>query len=241
MTNAKSNMDSHDVVSYWMIQMNRVIGKRLATKYKTGIFRKAGYNDAQKKHDSTHNEMQSIEDEDMRRVVNGWKNSTGVYCLFSETDDMVHEFLNAEYYTHITSPIRRIVDLLNQMMFLTCEFGITLNEQAQAFLTHWTTDTMIERMNETMRSIRKVEMECERVSKCNAHPEWMQHEHKGIVFDRIDKMDSTCSYMVYLPKKEIISRVNSLKTFENYTIHDFVLTISPIDQVIRVGFSSRIC
>ena len=238
-TNTKSNMDSHDVVSYWMIQMNRVIGKRLATKYKTGIFRKAGYNDAQKKHDSAHNEMHNIEDEDTRRVVNGWKNSTGVYCRFSETDDTVHEFLNAEYYTHITSPIRRIVDLLNQMMFLTCEIGIKLNEEARTFLTHWTTDTKIEYINATMRSIRKVQMDCDTVSKCYAHPEWMQHEHKGIVFDRIQKTDSTFSYMVYLQNK-IISRVNTLKWFENYTIHDFVLTISPIDHVIRVGVS-RIC
>lgn len=232
------SMDSHDVVSYWMIQMNRVMGKRLATKYKTGIFRKAGYLDSLKMNEPVHNQMQNIENEDTRRVVRGWKNSTGVYCRFSETDNTTHEFLNAEYYTHITSPIRRIVDLLNQMMFLTCEFGITLNTQAKAFLTYWTTDTMIEYINATMRSIRKVQMDCDTVEKCYAHPEWMQHEHPGFVFDRIQKTDTTFSYMVYLPKQRILTRVNAIQSVDNYTTHDFVLTISPIDHVIRVGFSS---
>jgi len=228
------SMDSHDVVSYWMIQMNRVMGKRLATKYKTGIFRKAGYIDSSKMNEPTKH----IKDEDTRRVVSSWKNSTGVYCRFSETDDTTHEFLNAEYYTHITSPIRRIVDLLNQIMFLTCEFGVTLNAQAQAFLQYWTTDTMIEYINATMRSIRKVQMDCDTVAKCYAHPEWMQHEHPGFVFDRIQKTDTTFSYMVYLPKLHILTRVNAIQSVDNYTTHPFVLTISPIDHVIRVGFSS---
>jgi hypothetical protein len=97
---------------------------------------------------------------------------------------------------------------------------------------------MVEYINATMRSIRKVQMDCDTVAKCYAHPEWMQHHHQGIVFDRIQKTDATFSYMVFLPETKILTRANSIHKVDNYSSHDFALTISPIDHIIRVGFYS---
>ena len=242
----RHSLDSHDVVAFWMIQMNSESGARLALNHKTGIFRRAGPKDATK----WTNSMNDIPIEicgEARRVVCGWKNSTGVYCLLPGSDsgsgedtliDMKHDFLDAEYYTHITSPIRRIVDLLNQIMFLNRELGVKLSDQVLQFLEHWTNPKMVEYINATMRSIRKVQMDCDTVAKCYAHPEWMQHHHQGIVFDRIQKTDATFSYMVFLPETKILTRANSIHKVDNYSSHDFALTISPIDHIIRVGFYS---
>ena len=90
-----------------------------------------------------------------------------------------------------------------------------------------------------MHSIRKVKMDCDVVSKCYANPLWMQHEHLGMVFDRINKPDTTFAYMVYLPQLKMLTRVNALECVDNYTFQRFVLTISAIDNVIRVGFAKN--
>jgi len=236
----RNSTDSHDVVAFWMVRMNSAIGKQLATKYNTGIFRRAGYKDLTKMETHTNDIPMEITG-DTRRLIGGWKNTTGVYCLLSEEDGeektIVHDFLDTEYYIHITSPIRRIVDLLNQILFLNREFGVELNEYASHFLEFWTHPKQVEYINATMRSIRKVQMDCDTVAKCYAHPEWMQHQHQGVVFDRIQKTDATFSYMVYLPETKVLTRIHSIKKVDNYTFHEFVLTISPIDHVIRAGFS----
>ena len=236
----RHSLESHDVVAFWMIQMNSASGARLALEHKTGIFRKAGPKDAAK----WTNSMNDIPIEicgEARRVVCGWKNSTGVYCLLPDEHgnvDVKHDFLDAEYYTHITSPIRRIVDLLNQIMFLNRELGVQLSDPVLQFLDHWTNPKMVEYINATMRSIRKAQMDCDTVAKCYAHPEWMLHRHQGMVFDRIQKTDATFSYMVFLPETKILTRANSICKVDNYSTHSFALTISPIDHVIRVGFCS---
>ena len=106
--------------------------------------------------------------------------------------------------------------------------------RAKKFIAHWTDHAQIEYVNATMRSIRKVQMDCDIVAKCHAHPEWMQHPHQGVVFDCIQRTDATYSYMVYLPALRILERVNSIEQFANYSSHPFGLVLSELDHSIRV-------
>ena len=54
--------------------------------------------------------------------MNNWNNVTGQYINYNEDENMEHDIMELKSYIHITSPIRRLVDLLNQTIFLK-EFG----------------------------------------------------------------------------------------------------------------------
>ena len=50
--------------------------------------------------------------------------------------------LELDAYVHITSPIRRLVDMLNMMMMLD-RCGWKMSEKAKAFYARWTSDSSI--------------------------------------------------------------------------------------------------
>jgi translation initiation factor 6 (eIF-6) len=105
--------NSHDLVSFWMINMNRYSGEYMA-KNKIGIFRSAVYINNESAIDIENNKY-NLKD-DTIRVINNWNNTVGQYLLYNDNISLEHELLNIQSYIHITSPIRRLVDLLNQML-----------------------------------------------------------------------------------------------------------------------------
>ena len=59
---------------------------------------------------------------------------------------------------HITSPIRRLVDLLN-IMVLQEQLNIKkMSDEGKKFYEYWTSDHSLEYINTTMRSVRKCKM-----------------------------------------------------------------------------------
>ena len=85
-------------------------------------------------------------------------------------------------YLHITSPIRRLVDLLN-MIQIQENMGLNgLSNHAKEFYEEWT--NKIEYINTTMRSIRKVQNECSLIATIFNSPELVHDEYKGYVFDK---------------------------------------------------------
>ena len=53
---------------------------------------------------------------DVQRMIQYWKNTSGQYILYSDNHELLeHAVMQMKSYIHITSPIRRMVDLLNQM------------------------------------------------------------------------------------------------------------------------------
>ena len=213
--------DSHEVVSYWMIQMNRICGEKMA-KSNTGIFRKMVYLNAE---DKTR-DVAELND-DTRRMIQTWNNTSGQYIVFSKENvhqQAEHDVMKLKNYIHITSPIRRLVDLLNQMMFMR-EFGMmeSFSVEGQLFLQSWI--DRIDYINLTMRSIRKVQTDCEVLRHCMQTPGILQQVHMGVVFDKMRRNDGTYSYMVYLEHIRVLSRVNCLYDWENYARHDFKLFV----------------
>lgn len=226
--------DSHDVVSYWMIQMNRICGEKLASA-KLGIFRSMSYVNRE---DKTAGVALT---EDTRRLIRTWNNTTGQYGMFSavsgtasDTDPVLfgHDVMNLKNYIHITSPIRRLVDLLNQMIFMEA-FGMmdAFREDARQFLANWI--GRLDYINLTMRSIRKVQTDCEVLRHCVQTPCLLENTHQGIVFDKMRRNDGTYSYMVYLEAIRVLSRVNCLYDWENYTRHSFKLFVFEEESSVK--------
>jgi exoribonuclease R len=130
--------------------------------------------------------------------------------------------MGIDSYVHITSPIRRLVDLLNQIIFQK-EFGLIpiVSREAEDFLDNW--QTRIDEINIAMRSIRKMQIDCDMLSRCYAHPEWMQHPHRGVIFDRFENPDGNYSYMVHLSDLNILGRIVSQDKYINYQVLNFKL------------------
>ena len=129
--------------------------------------------------------------------------------------------LGLENYCHASSPIRRLVDLLN----ITCLESIiipnssSIKSKGLSFYDSWI--GRLDYVNTAMRSIRKIQCDCNILHLCNTNPSITTDEHKGYVFDKILRDDSLFQYMVYIPKLKLLSRVTCREDKENYSCVDF--------------------
>jgi exoribonuclease R len=204
----KNVKNSHDVVSHWMITMNHLCGKWFENN-KLGIFRTSHYNFVKKELDESIHE-------NTRRVINSWNNVTGQYILYDGEININHEAMNISSYIHITSPIRRIVDLLNQMLIIE-KMGLVKNMSISAkdFLAYWL--NQIDYINNSMRSIRKVQTDCNVLYRCYTETDIMNTIQRGILFDKNSKSNGLYSYMIYLEELKLLSRITTMIDIENYT------------------------
>jgi exoribonuclease R len=221
--NKHSVKTSHDVVSYWMIKMNCMIGEYMVNN-KIGIFRSTILsNDSKHSFETSHDADIDLSflKEDTRRVIQSWNNNMGKYVIFEEDVILQHCMLNSNYI-HFTSPIRRLVDLLNQIMLFN-HFGLIkhVSKDSLGFLDNWI--RQIEYINTTMRSIRKVQTDCFLLNRCFNEPNILNNEYVGAVFDKIVKNDGTFHYMVYLEDLKLLSRIITHIDLENYCVSTFRL------------------
>ncbi len=245
-----STLQSQDVVAYWMVFMNSQCARvMMQPDVQVGIYRiqqtdntttttteKNNTGDEDKSDNNNNNN-------DIHQTIFGWKRSTGRYVTpfqqakREEVDlstSSSSSSSSAAPYLQMTSPIRRLTDLLNQILFFKYILHESLSKEAIDFVQHWQQE--IDYINVTMRSIRKVQLDCEKVAQCRNHPEWLDQTHRGIIFDRVQKSDATYSYMVYLPDIQILTRMYSTMERENMTYHGFVMTMDSSDFSISVGF-----
>lgn len=136
--------DSHDVVAWWMIKMNNECAKIMPR----GIFR------TQEMASTTNN------------FITRWlklDGGGGEAAKYSDKSSC-HAGLNLDHYLHITSPIRRIADIINQTLFIQDLMGESVSIQASNFNAKWM--GKLDYMNETAKNIRKVQMDCELLALC---------------------------------------------------------------------------
>ena len=197
---------SHDIVCYLMILMNYYCAKQLIT-HKSGIFRSTII----KKEVSV---PETIPD-DVSKFIKIWNSASGQYIDGSEIINTRHEILDVDAYIHITSPIRRLVDLLNIIKFQEMTGIIKLTENVTNFYNKWIGD--LEYINTTMRSIRKVQCECTLLDLCHNNPDIMNKEYDGYLFDKIDRNDGLFQFIVYLPELKLSSRITTRENFTNFS------------------------
>tara|TARA_Y100000816_G_scaffold289870_1_gene277266 strand:+ start:1454 stop:3139 length:1686 start_codon:yes stop_codon:yes gene_type:complete len=209
----KEVKDSHDLIAFLMIMMNLESAKQMI-KFKDGIYRTL------KIKDNENLDKKDIPD-DIYNFIKIWQSSSGIYTNYEER--VSHDLMasSIEDYLHITSPIRRLVDLLN-MMKLQVYLG--LNDQsvdADNFYKIWI--KKLDYINTTMRAIRKVQNDCSILAECTNNPQVLKEEYYGYIFDKIDWTNQFKQYTVYIPKIKVLIRINVKNELENYTKHKFKL------------------
>jgi hypothetical protein len=204
--------NSHEVVCYLMILMNYHCAKELI-KYKTGIFRSTIVKREFPIPDNVP--------EDVGKFIKIWNSAAGQYIDGSEIVDTRHEILDMDAYVHITSPIRRLVDLLNIIKFQKVTGIIQLSDNVDKFYNKWLGD--LDYINVTMRSIRKVQCDCTMLDLCHNNPEVMEKEYNGYLFDKIIRNDGLFQFVVFLPELKLSSRITMRDNFDNFTCKKFKL------------------
>ena len=216
---------SGDLVSYLMILMNYYTALEMV-KHGNGIYRSVNFNkDVEKK--------AGLPD-DVNNFLKIWNSSAGQYDLYNERKS--HEMLELDAYIHCTSPIRRLVDLLNMARLQQNLSLTTYSTEFEKFETHWT--ERLEYINTTMRAIRKIQNDCTLLEMCTNKPEICEREHNGYIFDKLERIDGLFQYVVYLPQLKIVSRLtirNILTDYSNYTFKIFVFhDESSLKKKIRI-------
>ena len=210
---------SHDVVAYLMILMNYFSAKELL-KNKVGIFRSTVVNVKQQ------TILPDNVPEDVVKFVKIWNSSFGQYVVINDEqsldlDLLNHSLLNMDAYIHITSPIRRLVDLLNIIKFQEVfQLSITLSQNASDFFMHWT--DKIDYINVTMRAIKKIQNDCcllDTFSKNHV----LDKLYDGYCFDKIARSDGLFQYIVFLPELKLTSKITIREDLNNYQLKQYKL------------------
>jgi hypothetical protein len=118
-------------------------------------------------------------------------------------------------YVHITSPIRRLVDLLNSIKLQTNLNIYSFSNEANKFYNNWL--DKLDYINVTMRAIRKVQNDCTLLELLTKDPELKEKEFEGYLFDKIKRNDGLFQYIVYLHNIKVVSRITARQDLNNYS------------------------
>ncbi len=220
----KNIKDSHDVVCYLMVLMNYHCAKDLY-KTHTGIFRSTII----KKQISLPDNLPK----DVAEFINIWNNVCAQYISISELGDtkMRHDILEMDTYIHITSPIRRLVDLLNMIQFQKNHNMIPISSDASEFYTKWM--NQIEYINTTMRSIRKVQNDCSLLDTCFNKPDILEKLYDGYCFDKLVRNDGLYQFIIFLPELKLTSRITMRDNLENYEKRKYKLYLFTNEEIFK--------
>jgi len=221
--------NSYELVAYSMIFMNYYAACEMI-KYKNGIYRSV-----------TINRNVVIPDHlpsSITGFLTHWHSSSGQYQIYD--DKGKHDFLKLDNYVHITSPIRRLIDLLN-ISVLQNNLNIPgkpTSVEYNVFLNKWI--SRMDYINTTVRSIRKIQNDSNLLKHCLVED---KHEantvYDGYIFDKIKRNDGLYQYVVYLSTINMVSRITIRQDFEEYCIQQFNILIfndeSSLKKKIRLA------
>ena len=208
--------NSHYLVAYLMIFMNYHCAIKMQND-KCGIYRSVILKD-------DNNNIPNSIDKNIKQFITLWKCTIGQYTLYDNIKE--HKMISKkglDVYMHITSPIRRLVDLLNIAIIQENLNLFKLSKSYVIFQNKWIDN--LEYINKTMRSIRKVQNTCELITMCNNNPDILNKTYIGYVFDKIITYKNQYQYMVYIPELKLLNKIILNEEYRNYSNFNFKLYI----------------
>ena len=195
--------DSHELVEFYMIFMNYESSKRLLER-KTGIFRSATL-------DKDLEQPPGLS-KDMRAFLKTYHITQCHYCTHAQVQP--HDLMGLSSYVHITSPIRRLVDLLNLIEIQ----GENMSSSAKRFATNWC--KRLDYINTTMKAIRKVQNNCSLLA--TYLKDTTEGRYTGVLFNKtilpeaMYKPEALYKFAVYIPALKMVSTIKTTQNFDNY-------------------------
>lgn len=189
--------DTHEAIAFLMLLMNSECSNMLK-KENTGIFRSC----------SEKADVTNVSDPELKKFLSFFNSSGSKYSKNPEK----HSMLNLECYTHITSPIRRIVDLLN-LITIQEKLGLfSFSKEALEFYENWM--DKIDFINEQTKNIKRVQTKTLLLKLCLENENLCLenenlNEYRGFPINALDDSDNIYKYDIYLPKIKMISRITT--------------------------------
>ena len=205
------------IVSRLMLHFNHSIAKKLY-KQKNGVFKTL--------YQETNEEIPKNLPEDVYKHICILKTNASNYCVYKENmkyKSFIHG--DIEMYAQASSPIRRLVDLLNNIVILDIIGVTTLHDNGRDFYCKWTNEEHMEKINVSSRAIRKIQ------SKCQIYEQYMKHKddkvcYEGYLFDKVYKDgDGKYQYMVYIHELRLTTYITLTKDLDEYSSHMFSLYV----------------
>lgn len=211
-----------EIVTKLMLYMNHFVAKTLIP-YKKGIY-KSLY---QEELDITNIEMPNDFPKEVYDHICIIKNRASNYCLYDKSNYISAMHKDIDIYLQITSPIRRLVDVINNIILLDSLQLCKISEHGIQFYNDWTQDHKLEYINVSTRSIRKIQSKCKIYNQYQYNKNKNIHKYyKGYIYDKIKKEgDGKYQYMVYVPELDITTYVTLLQELNNFTCHLFSLFV----------------
>jgi hypothetical protein len=179
--------DSHDLVAFYMILMNNKCGEELK-QFNAGICRTNYITDT---------------DTDNIAEIKMWSKAKTAYNLIEDNSETKHEMLKVNIYAHITSPIRRLVDLLNMIKIQEQLMLYKFSSGATQFYEKWIGN--LDKINRDMKAIRKVQNDCNLLFMCVNNKELLNEIYDATCIES-DLLENKS--ILYIYKLDIVTRVN---------------------------------
>ena len=194
-----NRMDSHEVVSYWMVEANKWMADTLHNNEK-GIYRTA-----------YHSDLPSGVSNDHKETIQTYLHTHSQYMLYKQ-DGLQHSVMKEDKYVHVTSPIRRMVDICNQYYFqMITRSEVSLN----AILFMNNKQDRIDDMNTILKKIKKVQNQMNLLSSVETHNIDLNKEFEGVVIEK-DNGGEYNEYQVFIPELSLFQQVRSNEIKELY-------------------------
>ncbi len=226
---------SKDIIADLMLMFNHYVAQEFS-KHKTGIFKSL----FQEELDKT---IPTNLPNNIYKHLCILKNTASNYCLYDKNNYKSAMHKNIEVYLQITSPIRRLVDLLNNIALLQYLNLNVISEKGLNFYKKWITQEKLDYINISSRTIRKIQSKCYiyHLYQENKRQNKLQH-YSGYIFDKIKKEgDGKYQYMVYLPDINITTYINLLENLDNYTKHLFSLFVFINEENDKKKIKLQLC
>ena len=163
--------NSHDVVAFWMTQMNSYVAKHMK-KERFGIYRTV---------QSKNNHDHAVSDDlpPIVRIIE--QQYVGEYVVYeNKQQNIKHASLGLSEYVHFTSPIRRMPDLLNQIAWMKYHVGnVALSTSLLAFYDNQLNHMDV--LNQKMKNIRKIQAEAHILHAVTNQPTILEQQYDGII------------------------------------------------------------
>lgn len=180
-------LDSHALVEWMMIRTNQWVANQ-CVKLGRGILRGFTLTNTQEK--DAHCLIDSADDTpEFRRFLQGWNSEGGCYVLIQEAPVLpTHSLIvgkngTPSFYTHASSPIRRMVDLINLTIIQQAEELISSLE-AEELVSRWMTPRGIDWIQQSSKAIRKTQNECSLMfllTNSAADSPLLKEAHTGVI------------------------------------------------------------
>ena len=211
---ASSNME---VVHRSMMYMNHFMSTFLLEN-KTGIFKNLNQNEVA--------DIPNTLPSNVAQFIQTMRNNASSYVLHDKQE--YKSLQNPKYssYLQTTSPIRRLVDLLNNICIMNVQKCFDYDSCcSKRFYDSWI--HRLDYINISSRAIRKIQYKCQILNQHEINKtKDPDKSYTGYVFDRYEKTsDNKYQYMVYVPEIKLSCSITVKEYLENFTEQEFRLYI----------------